>query len=168
MVSLVRISLTGGFLAVMWVPALSADLYLISRDLQGHFFASHRVFNEEKEGYRHVSFCEDDYWIKPYSVAWSKWEEKQGRTVNIEGNLGQGWKIACAMPTRQVSLSDVGIYVSLEDAMTTKQPEKHRANRFTAIRQTFSKTLDKNEPNSSFHNRLKLDTPEGATLTKKP
>lgn len=115
----------------------ASDVFLISRGLDDEFIGSHEVQKMPRGGYKELRLCGQSYWVRPYSVAWTKWEEQLGHKIRLEVNQGYGWVVLCTKPTTQLNLKDVGIYASLEKTMEHGDPDKELTNRFQAIRRTF-------------------------------
>ncbi len=90
------------------------DVFLISRSQQYEFLGSHKVQQLPQTGYKELRLCNRSYWVRPYSVAWTKWEEQLGHEVSLEANQGYGWMVLCNKPTTKLTLADVGIYATLE------------------------------------------------------
>ncbi len=120
----------------------ASDIFLISRGHYDEFIGSHKVQKTPRNGYRELRLCSQSYWVRPYSVAWTKWEEQLGHEVRLEVNQGYGWMVLCIRPTTQVSLRDVGIFASLEKTMEHGDPDKELTNRFKATRHTFVRRND--------------------------
>ncbi|WP_068009739.1 hypothetical protein [Pseudovibrio axinellae] len=115
----------------------ATDVFLISRGLDQEFIGSHEVQKMPREGYVELRLCGTSYWVRPYSIAWTKWEERFGHNIRLELNQGYGWVVMCNKPTTQISLQDVGIYTTLDETMKQGDPDKETATRFQAIRRTF-------------------------------
>ncbi|MDD7908711.1 MULTISPECIES: hypothetical protein [Pseudovibrio] len=127
------------FGALFSTSGLASEVYMISRDNEGEFVGSHKMFSVAKDGHKRVKICGSNFWLRPYTVVWSKWEEQSGRQVTLEGHKNGRWDILCDNPTEHVSLRQVGVYVSLEDAMlNARNITTDRKNRFEAIRKTFN------------------------------
>lgn len=125
-------------LALSAGPSLAAsDYFLISRGKNDEFIASHKIQKLPRRDYKKLRLCGQDYWVRPFSVAWTKWEEKIGHTIRIEANQGYGWVVLCKQPTQNITLKDVGIYTSLERTMELGEPDREVNNRFQAIRRAF-------------------------------
>lgn len=56
----------------------SSDVFLISRGFDDEFLGSHKVQQLPRTGYKELRLCNRSYWVRPYSVAWTKWEEHLG------------------------------------------------------------------------------------------
>lgn len=120
-------------------PSVADEVYMIARDAEGTFIGSHKMFDSEKEEHKQVTLCGSDFWLRPYTAVWAKWEAQSGRKVTLEGNHEGRWDILCKNPTEQITLRQVGVYVSLKDAMLNAQNiTTDRRNRFKAIRETFN------------------------------
>ncbi|SDR05547.1 hypothetical protein [Pseudovibrio sp. Tun.PSC04-5.I4] len=115
----------------------ASDVFLISRGVDDEFIGSHEVQRVPRVGYKELRLCGTSYWVRPFSVAWTKWEKSLGRSIRLEVNQGYGWIVTCKQPTEQVSLQDVGIYASLEETMEQGDPSREVTSRFQAIRRTF-------------------------------
>ncbi|MBD8890757.1 hypothetical protein [Roseibium litorale] len=90
--------------------AFDADEFsMISRDRQGTFLGSHKIFKRPSKGLKKVSYCQQEYWIRPYTVAWAQTEVENKRIVRVEYSVGRGWRPICANPQTQVTLADFGI-----------------------------------------------------------
>ncbi len=129
-----------GFFALFCLSAqalAATDVFLISRGIHDEFIGSHKVQTVPREGHKELRFCGKSYWVRPFSVAWTKWEKQLGHKIRLEINQGYGWIVLCKQPTEKVSLQDVGIYSSLEKTMEMGDPDRQINNRFQAIRRTF-------------------------------
>ena len=131
----------------------NGDFYLISRDGNGQFLGSHKIFDKNAEGMRQVSYCGRSYWIRPVTVAWTEVEVENKNTVRVEYNIGRGWRPICSEPEKQVTLRDLGIekdarYVLYSNGADLDDTQKHR---FTAIRKAFETPDGKSRSKASYH-----------------
>lgn len=86
----------------------AGDFYLISRQVDGTFYGSHQVLEEEAAGYVGVAYCGRKVWVRPKSVAWSLMEVENKRLVRLEYSNGRGWVEVCAKAETHVSMADIG------------------------------------------------------------
>lgn len=118
------------------------DFYMISRDNFGNFVGSHKIFNREYPGLRLVTYCNRQYWVRPFTVAWSQIEVQNKREVRVEFNQSKGWRPICEQPERQVTLKDLGIDIDPSDVSRETVAETNSqalASRFGAIGDAFRK-----------------------------
>ncbi|MEJ8476789.1 hypothetical protein [Roseibium algae] len=94
----------------------------MSRDKKGDFTGSHQIFQTEKPNTYKVIYCEQNYWVRIHTIAWSQVESENQRTIQIEYNFGKGWRPICLNPERQVTLLDLGI--SLEPRRVLESSDK--------------------------------------------
>ncbi|SHM68462.1 hypothetical protein [Roseibium suaedae] len=131
----------------------NGDFYLISRDGNGQFLGSHKIFDKNSEGMRQVAYCGRTYWIRPVTVAWTEVEVENENIVRVEYNFGKGWRPICNEPEKQVTLRDLGIekdarYVLYSNGADLDDNQKHR---FTAIRKAFSAPDGKSRGKATYH-----------------
>lgn len=128
-----------------WVGAAQAqtlpvpgDFYLISRSGDGEFRGSHKIFHRQADGLRQVTYCEREYWVRPFTVAWTQLEVENERVVRVEFNRGKGWRPICENPEEQVTLKDLGIELDPTDLANDPDAlENPVASRFSAIGEAF-------------------------------
>lgn len=131
----------------------NGDIYMISRDYNGQFIGSHKIFDKRSDGMRQVSYCGRSYWIRPVTVAWTQVEVENNNIVRVEHNFGRGWRPICSEPEKQVSLQDLGIkqdarYVLYSNGEDLDDSQKHR---FTAIRKAFEAPGGRSRAKASYH-----------------
>ena len=129
--------------------AFTADFFLISRNIDGGFIGSHKIFRRHSAGLRKVTYCDRDYWVRPVTVAWTEVEVENKHLVRIEYNIGKGWRPICERPEEQVTLKDLGVAVDARTVLYTNGRELDSINRFSAIRDSFH--TGKNRQKTSFH-----------------
>ncbi|MEJ8476788.1 hypothetical protein [Roseibium algae] len=113
------------------------DFYLISREQNGVFTGSHKIFQRQSEGMHQVIYCGRSYWIRPVSVAWTQVEVENRREVRVEFNFGKGWRPICDKPERQVTLHDIGIDQDARIVLYTNGQDLGGVNRFSTIADSF-------------------------------
>lgn len=116
------------------------DFFLISRDRDGLFVGSHKLFTDYAEGLSKVSYCNRRYFVRSNSVAWTQVESQRGHRVQIEYNFGRGWRPICAGPERQVTLKDIGIDIHPEELLAQAAVRTNSQNRLSAIGSGFDTT----------------------------
>ncbi|WP_068312146.1 hypothetical protein [Polycladidibacter hongkongensis] len=115
------------------------DFYLVARDRNGGFFEGHQLQSHAKIGFRYVQFCGKSYYVRPRSVVWAKDLDIKGYHTAVERNSADGWIEVCAFPNRQVTLRQVGIKTTLQEAIEGPKQSQTMARRFDQIRETFNK-----------------------------
>jgi hypothetical protein len=115
------------------------DFYLISRNADGEFLGSHKIFNRSSDGLRLVTYCNREYWVRPYTVAWTQLEVENRREVRVEFNRSKGWRPICEQPEEQVTLKDLGIDIAPGEVTDDIDTPDNLANRFSAIGNAFRK-----------------------------
>ena len=128
------------------------DFYFISRDQQGTFVGSHKLYLEYSSGLKQVSYCNRDYYVRSHSVAWTQFETELGRTVQIEYNFGRGWRPICQRPQDQVALADLGIDMQPREFLQQSQSDDKPVSRLSAISGIFNKSKV-NSRYKSYHTR---------------
>lgn len=129
------------------------DFYLISRDLQGTFVGSHKIYGENSAGLKQATYCSRSYFVRAKTVAWTQLETERGNTVQIEFNFGKGWRPICSHPEDQVTLKDIGILRSAQEVMAgIEEDEKSAKGRLSAIRQVFNSSKG-DSARGSYHSR---------------
>lgn len=115
------------------------DFYLISRNADGEFHGSHKIFNRSSDGLRLVTYCNREYWVRPYTVAWTQIEVENKREVRVEFNRSKGWRPICEQPEEQVTLKDLGIDIAPGEVTDDFAAPENLASRFSAIGSAFRK-----------------------------
>jgi hypothetical protein len=114
------------------------DFFLISRGSDGEFRGSHKIFHRQANGLRLVTYCTREYWVRPYTVAWTQLEVENERVVRVEFNRRKGWRPICENPEEQVTLKDLGIELDPNDLANDPDAlENPVASRFSAIGEAF-------------------------------
>ncbi len=131
--------------------AFAADFHMISRQVDGAFYGSHKVFTEKSEGLSQVQYCNRAYWVRPYTVAWVLWEAAEGRDVGLEYNNGKGWFRLCEDPESQVTLKDVGLVEDYVTIMRTRGKNLQHRQRFANIRQALKDYRNSGKYSKSYH-----------------
>jgi len=140
-----RLALPVLLLALGSVPAIAqglptpGDFYLISRKPDGEFAGSHKIFHRPSSGLRLVTYCSREYWVRPYTVAWTQLEVENSREVRVEFNRSKGWRPICEQPEQQVTLKDLGIEIAPGDMSDDIGDPEPLATRFSAIGNAFRK-----------------------------
>lgn len=116
---------------------LVPDYFLISRDREGNFVGSHKIFDEQGPDMREVRYCGRTYWVRPVTVAWTEVEVDNANKVRVEFNKGLGWRPICDEPEKQVTLRDLGIDENARTVLRTDGRYLDSVNRFAAIRDSF-------------------------------
>ncbi|WP_299812954.1 hypothetical protein [uncultured Roseibium sp.] len=132
--------------------AQPGDFYLISRDRDGFFVGSHKLFVDPYKGLNKVSYCNRDYFVRSHSVAWTEVESRRGHVVRIEYNFGRGWRPICEGPEDQVTLMDIGIAMSADDVLETSEEGTTGQSRLSSIGAMFQ-TGKSGHTDSSYHTR---------------
>ena len=115
------------------------DFYLISRNADGEFVGSHKIFHRQAPGLRLVTYCKREYWVRPYTVAWTQLEVENRREVRVEFNRSKGWRPICEQPEQQVTLKDLGIDIAAGQVTDEIGGPDPLASRFSAIGSAFRK-----------------------------
>lgn len=106
--------------------AVAEDMYAISRKADGKFHASHRLYEASGKNLHEVVLCGRPYFVRPATVAWMNYEADEGRSVQLEYNVGKGWVEVCRDPAKQVTLADIGIDASDNyEVMSASDPGAH-------------------------------------------
>jgi len=132
-------------------PAWAGDFYVISRQTDGTFVSSHRVFERNSETLHAVTLCGQPYFARAATVAWMGYEADEGRSVGLEYNEGNGWFRICPDPQEQVTLADIGVEGENHVVMRASQAALNRQQRFTHIRKAFQGLKNSGETAPSFH-----------------
>ena len=143
--------LTAMMLLLMCVPANAGDFYMISRQADGTFVSSHRVFQRAGDTLHPITLCGRDYYARAATVAWISHEATEGRDVGLEYNQGRGWLRVCENPQDQVTLADLGISGEDYVIMNASDLAINRKLRFSKIREAFAGSKNSGEKTSSFH-----------------
>lgn len=109
------------------------DYYLISRDHAGKFLGSHKLFKEESDETKQVTYCGREYFVRDSSVAWTELEAEFGHVVHVEFNFGKGWRPICANPEREVTLADIGISLDAREVLAGVSTAPSTASRLATI-----------------------------------
>jgi len=132
----------------------TSDVYMISRNDNGLFHGSHKIFRRESEGLHKVEYCGRSYWVRPVTVAWTELEKEYKREVRIEFNWGKGWRPVCDRPTEYVTLADLGVDQEARFVVGSNGSDIKRASRFDEISKAFKQKRSSKWGRSSFHIRL--------------
>ncbi len=127
------------------------DFYLISRDRGGQFVGSHKLFLEDAQGLSKVTYCDRDYFVRSFTVAWTQVESERGHTVQLEFNFGRGWRPICREPEQQVTLDDLGIAISPQELLQIQADTPDPQSRLSAIGALFQTSRD--ETSGSYHSK---------------
>ncbi|MXN66962.1 hypothetical protein GR183_18775 [Stappia sp. GBMRC 2046] len=131
--------------------AQAAEFFMISRHVDGVFYASHRIYTEKARGLYNVEFCGRRYWTRPRTIAWMRWEVEHGRRVTLEFDQGSGWRRACLNPQEQVSLQDIGIEEDYVVVMRLDDGEIEYQQRFRELKKAFNRYGNSGEQSSTYH-----------------
>lgn len=131
--------------------AEATEFFMISRHVDGVFYASHRMYTEKARGLYKVEFCGREYWSRPRTIAWMRWEVEHGRKVTLEFNQGAGWRRACLNPQEQVDLKDIGIEEDYIVVMRLDDGEIEYNQRFRELKKAFSSYRNSGEQASTYH-----------------
>lgn len=129
------------------------EYYMISRYVDGVFYASHKLYLEESDGLYEVDFCGRQYWTRAQTVAWLKWETENGRQVNLEYNSGNGWRRICKEPQNQINLADLGISIDYATVMRLADEDLKRYIRFSRIGKSTVELENLRPTEHTFHRR---------------
>jgi hypothetical protein len=134
--------------------AVAEDMYAISRKADGKFHASHRLYEASGKNLHEVVLCGRSYFVRPATVAWMNYEADEGRSVQLEYNVGKGWVEVCRDPAKQVTLADIGIDASDNyEVMSASDLALTRAERFKNISKAFAGYKNSGKTSSSYHSR---------------
>ncbi|NBN62112.1 hypothetical protein GWI72_05810 [Microvirga tunisiensis] len=95
------------------------EFHIISRDKMNRFRGSHQLLRRPQDGFVQVLYCDQVYWVRPQTVAWTEREAERGFGLAIETNRGNGWRPVCQDPQAQVTLKDLNLSPREERAVTT-------------------------------------------------
>lgn len=129
------------------------EFSIISRDTKGTFLGSHKIFKRPAKGMKKVSYCDQDYWVRPYTVAWTQTEVENRRIVRVEYSTGRGWRPICANPQRQVTLEDIGIKQDASDIIYfggLKSPSQGQTI-FDSMKRSLSTDKPEDKASGSYH-----------------
>lgn len=135
------------------------DTYMISRGSYGEFVGSHKIYRQNSEGLHKVSYCGTDYWVLPYTVAWTQIEVERNRSVKVEYNFGKGWRPVCNNPESEVSLNDLGIAKDAREVVAAYRrlaDDNAGPGRFSTISKAFQngfKDSGHSTGDSSYHSQ---------------
>ncbi|MTH96883.1 hypothetical protein [Roseibium sp. RKSG952] len=115
------------------------DFYMISREEDGKFLASHKIFQRESDGLMEVSYCGRAFWVRPKTVAWTELETDNLHHVRLEYNHGKGWVSVCEKPTDHVTLKLLGITMDADQVIRSDGAALRFMTRFSAISKSFKK-----------------------------
>lgn len=152
-------------IASLWLALLGAsasagdmpvpgDFFLISRQTDGTFSASHKVLDKPGQGYVSATYCGRTYWVRPTTVAWTHMEAENRRKVALEYNAGKGWRPLCEDAQEQVRLVDLGIQADdfiVANGGSYEQPKLE--NRFQHISNGFKSKTGNSKSSSTYHSR---------------
>ena len=138
-----------------FVPAtaFAGEFHMISRQSDGTFVSSHRVFDRNSASLHEIALCGRSYFARAATVAWMNYEAEEGRDVGLELNQGKGWYRICEEPSEQVKLADIGVEGTNAEVMRASEEAMNRRMRFIYIRQVFSKYGNSGAASSSYHAR---------------
>jgi hypothetical protein len=128
------------------------DFYLISRDPNGKFLGSHKLFKEYASETYQMAYCSNQYFVRGSSIAWTQLEAERGNVVHVEFNFGRGWRPICPNPERQVTLADIGVTMSAREYLASLEEGETPVNRLAAIGALFRSEAS-HKPEGSFHSR---------------
>lgn len=125
---------SGCMMADAQAPA--AEFHIISRD-RAKFRGSHVVMREERPGFVAVVYCQNRFWVRPATVAWSEREAENGFQLALETNADGRWRPVCLDPQKQVTTKDLNLPPQVERNLTGSGPVQ-REFRFQEIRRSFN------------------------------
>lgn len=97
------------------------------------FVGSHQLFVDYSKGLKQVSYCNRRYFVRSHSVAWTQMEAERGHVIQIEYNIGRGWRPICANPEDQVTLTDIGITGTPQDVLARGDETSGGPGRLSSI-----------------------------------
>ena len=127
--------------AAVLVPGLAAagEYHIISREVDGTFSASHRLYTRHVDNLYPVVLCGQNYWTRARTVAWLQWEAEQGRLVGVEYNNGKGWYQLCDSLQERLTLADSGIKGDYAKLRLMEDGELEYRDRFSRIVRAFGR-----------------------------
>ncbi|SHM68423.1 hypothetical protein SAMN05444272_2962 [Roseibium suaedae] len=127
------------------------EFSIVSRDTAGNFVGSHKIFKRKAAGMKQVIYCEEKYWVRPYTVAWTQTEVENKRIVRVEYSAGKGWRPICANPQTQVTLNDFGIKQDASEVMYFGGFNGASEGVFDSMKRGFSTPKADEKPAGSYH-----------------
>ncbi|WP_029057062.1 hypothetical protein [Stappia stellulata] len=136
-------------------PAMAAagEYHMISRQSDGTFSSSHRVFDRNGSTLHEIALCGRPYFARAATVAWMNYEAEEGRDVGLEYNGGSGWFRVCEDPDQQVKLADIGVKDDNLTVMRASDAATNKRQRFINIKKAFSSFSNSGRTTPSFHGR---------------
>ncbi|WP_305988129.1 hypothetical protein [Roseibium sp. MMSF_3544] len=113
------------------------DVYLISRDHNGRFLGSHKLFRDRSPDMKQVTYCAQAYFVRGSTIAWTQIEAERGNVIHVEFNFGRGWRPICASPEKQVTLADIGITLSPREFLDSLEDGEQPQSRLAFIGSLF-------------------------------
>lgn len=137
------------------VPATASagEFHMISRQSDGTFVSSHRVFDRDNASLHEIALCGRAYFARAATVAWMNYEAEEGRDVGLEFNGGNGWFRVCEDPDKQVKLADIGVQEDNVTVMRASDEATRRRERFINIKNAFSATGNSGRTAPTYHSR---------------
>jgi hypothetical protein len=140
-------------LAFAPATAIAGEFHMISRQSDGTFVSSHRVFDRDNASLHEISLCGRAYFARAATVAWMNYEAEEGRDVGLEFNGGNGWFRVCEDPDKQVKLADIGVQEDNVTVMRASDEATRRRERFINIKNAFSATGNSGRTAPTYHSR---------------
>lgn len=133
--------------------AMAGEFHMISRQSDGTFVSSHRVFSRESASLHEIALCGRSYFARAATVAWMNYEAEEGRDVGLEFNGGNGWFRVCENPDRQVKLADIGVTEDNVTVMRASDEATQRRQRFVNIKEAFAGFSNSGRTAPTYHAR---------------
>ncbi|SDU10458.1 hypothetical protein SAMN05428979_1645 [Stappia sp. ES.058] len=140
-------------LSIVPATAIAGEFHMISRQSDGTFVSSHRVFDRNSASLHEIALCGRAYFARAATVAWMNYEAEEGRDVGLEFNGGNGWFRVCENPDRQVKLADIGVTEDNVTVMRASDEATRRRQRFVNIKDAFSGFANSGRKAPSYHGR---------------
>ncbi|MBB99515.1 MAG: hypothetical protein CML67_08250 [Rhodobacteraceae bacterium] len=138
-----------------FVPAtaFAGEFHMISRQSDGTFVSSHRVFDRNSASLHEIALCGRSYFARAATVAWMNYEAEEGRDVGLEFNGGKGWFRVCENPDKQVKLADIGVTEDNVTVMRASDEATRRRQRFVNIKEAFAGFNSSGRTSPTYHSR---------------
>ena len=135
------------------VTAFAGEFHMISRQSDGTFVSSHRVFDRNSASLHEIALCGRSYFARAATVAWMNYEAEEGRDVGLEFNGGKGWFRVCENPDKQVKLADIGVTEDNVTVMRASDEATRRRQRFVNIKEAFAGFNSSGRTSPTYHSR---------------
>lgn len=140
-------------LAIAPATANAGEFHMISRQSDGTFVSSHRVFDRNNASLHEIALCGRAYFARAATVAWMNYEAEEGRDVGLEFNGGKGWFRVCENPDKQVKLADIGVKEDNVTVMRASDEATRRRQRFVNIKEAFAGFNSSGRTAPTYHSR---------------